>query len=101
MLVVVFDPKGVVLIARQFDNRTPTCGGTFTVEGAGTLANWLKEKSKDGMHPHVAMAACEHVHAAVLQVLLALKPVLDSTPPHPHLQHVLAAALPAHDSATA
>lgn len=88
-------------MALQFDNQTATLEGTVTVEEAETLSNWLKEKSQDGMHPHVAMAACEHVHAAVLQVLLALKPVLDSTPPHPHIQHVLAAALPAHDSATA
>ncbi len=88
-------------MALQFDNQTATLEGTVTVEEAETLSNWLKEKIQNGTPPHVAMATCEHVHAAVLQALLALKPVLDSAPAHPHLKHVLAAALPARESATA
>lgn len=84
----------------QFDNQTATLSGTVTVEEAETLSNWLKENSRDGAHPQVAMASCEHVHAAVLQTLLALQPVVESAPANPHLHSVLK-VLPARERVSA
>ncbi len=41
-----------------------------TVEDAETLMTWLKAQPK----PAVNLSKCKHLHAAVLQVLLALRP---------------------------
>jgi hypothetical protein len=43
-----------------------------TVEDAEVLQKWLNEHPK----PAVNLSKCKHMHAAVLQVLLALKPSL-------------------------
>ncbi len=43
-----------------------------TVEDAEALQKWLNEQAK----PAVNLSKCRHMHAAVLQVLLALKPAL-------------------------
>jgi ABC-type transporter Mla MlaB component len=94
-------------MALQFDAQVATLTGTVTVEEAETLANWLKEQMAQDSTPAVHLSACEHVHAAVLQTLLALQPALASAPANPHLQHVLGAlrapesATPATQSATA
>ena len=62
--------------------------GHVTVEEAEALQEWLKLQAA----PAVNMAKCEQVHAAVLQVLLALRPKVTAPPAHPWLQAALAAA---------
>ena len=50
--------------------------GCVTVEEAETLAQWLRAQPRPAVH----LGKCEHVHAAVLQVLLALRPRLVARP---------------------
>ncbi len=76
-------------MALQFDQQLATLSGTVSVEEAETLATWLKEQMVATNPLGVAMADCEHVHAAVLQTLLALKPRLHSEPKAPLLRQVL------------
>jgi len=76
-------------MALQFDAQVATLEGTGTVEEAETLANWLKEQVAQDNTPAVNLSACEHVHAAVLQTLLALKPALAGAPGNPYLKQVL------------
>lgn len=56
-----------------------------TVEDAETLQHWLKNQSK----PAVNLSKCKHLHAAVLQVLLALKPQVHGEVPDPWLAQAL------------
>lgn len=60
--------------------------GVAGVEDAEALLAWLREQPQ----PAVALAECEHAHAAVLQVLLALRPRIASRPADPLLAGVLA-----------
>ncbi len=48
--------------------------GQVTAEDAETLQHWLLAQP----HPKVHLAKCEHMHAAALQVLMALRPALAS-----------------------
>ena len=61
--------------------------GCVSVEEAEELAQWLRAQSKPAVH----LGNCEHVHAAVLQVLLALRPRLVARPAEPWLDRVLPA----------
>lgn len=65
--------------------------GTVTVEEAEALAQWLRVQAKPAVH----MGKCEQVHAAVLQVLLALKPRLVAAPADRWLVGALDAVAPA------
>ena len=57
-----------------------------TVEDAEALAAWLREQASPAVH----LGKCEQVHAAVLQVLLALRPRIVAPPADPWLAQVLA-----------
>ena len=61
--------------------------GTVTVEDAETLAQWLQKQAAPAVH----MGKCEHLHGAVLQVLLALRPKVTAMPADPKLAGVLQA----------
>jgi hypothetical protein len=50
--------------------------GDIAVDDAEALAHWLRAQRR----PAVALKAVGHVHSAVLQVLLALRPALRSEP---------------------
>ncbi len=63
--------------------------GHVTVEDAEPLAEWVRKHPKGALE----MAACDSLHAAVVQVLLALRPKLASPPDNPWL--VAAMARPA------
>lgn len=52
--------------------------GQVTAEDAETLQHWLQAHKQ----PRVHLGKCEHVHAAVLQVLLALRPGIAPRPGH-------------------
>lgn len=62
--------------------------GVVTVDDAQGLAEWLAQREAPAVH----LGDCEHVHAAVLQVLLAFRPKLAGLPGDPWLASVLAAA---------
>lgn len=53
--------------------------GVCTVEEAETLFSWTQE------HPDAAinLAGCDHVHTAVLQVLMAVRPKISAGPTNP------------------
>jgi hypothetical protein len=62
--------------------------GVVTVEDAETLMQWLRAQPKPAVH----LGKCEHLHGAVLQVLLALRPRLLAAPADVHLARALCAA---------
>ncbi len=62
--------------------------GHVPVDDAEALAQWLGSHAAPAVH----LGKCEHVHAAVLQVLLALKPRVVAPPPDALLAAVLDAA---------
>ncbi len=63
--------------------------GVVTVEDAEGLLQWLRAQARPAVH----LGRCEHLHAATLQVLLALKPKLLAPPADPWLAAALAPAL--------
>jgi hypothetical protein len=62
--------------------------GVVGVEDAEELLRWLRASDM----PTVGMKRCTHVHAAALQVLLALRPRIVHAPADPWLAHVLGLA---------
>lgn len=59
--------------------------GVVGVEDAEALAQWLLAQKAPAVH----LGKCEHLHAAVLQVLLALRPHLVAPPADHWLAGVL------------
>lgn len=59
--------------------------GHASVEDAEALANWLRVQKAPAVH----LGKCEQVHAAVLQVLLALAPKVVAPPADPWLARAL------------
>ncbi|MEO5333787.1 MAG: hypothetical protein H7839_17380 [Magnetococcus sp. YQC-5] len=58
---------------------------TVAIEEAETLLAWLKEHGQGSVN----VQGCQHLHTAVLQVLLALRPPLGEPPTDPFLkEHV-------------
>lgn len=62
--------------------------GYVTVEEAEGLQQWIQGQANPAVH----LGKCEQVHAAALQVLIALRPRVVSPPAHPWL--CLALGLP-------
>ena len=60
--------------------------GLVTAEDAEALSNWLRDQNTPAVH----LGKCEQVHAAVLQVLLALSPRISAPPADPWLAQALA-----------
>jgi hypothetical protein len=59
--------------------------GNVSVDDAEALAQWLLKQAVPAVH----LGKCEHIHGAVLQVLLALRPKLTALPADPLLAAVL------------
>ena len=59
--------------------------GIVGVDDAEALGQWLQKQASPSVH----LGRCEHVHGAVLQVLLACMPRLAASPPDPFLAAVL------------
>ncbi len=57
------------------------------VEDAEALMQWLRAQPRPAVH----LGKCQHVHAAVLQVLLALRPRIVAAPADPWLVAALGA----------
>ena len=62
--------------------------GNVSVDDAEALAQWLQQQARPAVH----LGKCEHVHGAVLQVLLALRPKVTAPPADPFLAHALRGA---------
>jgi hypothetical protein len=60
--------------------------GNVSVDDAEPLAQWLMAQAAPAVH----LGKSEHVHGAVLQVLLALRPKVVRAPADPMLAGVLA-----------
>lgn len=75
-------------MAIRYDDARAMLEGWVGVEEAEALAAWLKEAPGRGLD----LAGCTQVHSAVLQVLLALRPVLLAPPPEATLAAALAAS---------
>ena len=71
----------------RYLKRHAALEGVVSVEDAETLAQWLQKQPSPAVH----LGKCEHLHAAALQVLLALRPKLAAPPADPWLAQVLAA----------
>lgn len=61
--------------------------GQVSAEDAEALGQWLREHNAPAVH----LGKCAQVHAAVLQVLLALAPRVSVAPADPWLAAALAA----------
>jgi hypothetical protein len=59
--------------------------GHVAVDDAEALATWLRGQAAPAVH----LGKCEHVHAAVLQVLLALRPRIAAAPADARLAQAL------------
>ncbi len=68
--------------------RTASLEGVCPIEEAETLLEWLRNTAE----PQVDLAACEHLHAAILQTLLALRPTIAAMSSDPLLARLLAGA---------
>ena len=60
--------------------------GLISADDAEVLSNWLRERNAPAVH----LGKCEQVHAAVLQVLLALRPRVVAPPADTWLAAALA-----------
>lgn len=69
----------------RFLKKHAALEGIVSAEEAQALADWLREQKAPAVH----LGRCEQVHAAVLQVLLALRPRIVAMP----AERWLAAAL--------
>ena len=73
-------------MAIAYAKKTATLEGQVVVEDAEELAAWIRKTPKGVLN----VAGLDNVHAAVLQVLLALKPRIQGEPANPWLRAVLA-----------
>jgi len=60
--------------------------GQVTADEAEALGQWLQAQARAAVH----LGKCDQVHAAALQVLLALQPRVVAAPPNPWLAAALA-----------
>jgi hypothetical protein len=77
-------------MAIRYAGNTAMLDGQCAVEDAGELAEWLIADATRA----VDLAACEGVHTAVLQCLMALRPPLAAAPADPTLARWLGPLLP-------
>ena len=63
--------------------------GAVSAEDAEALVAWLRTAQLAGKPAAVHLGRCEHLHSAVLQVLLALKPKVAAPPADRWLAGVL------------
>jgi len=71
--------------------------GHVGVDDAEALGQWLRNHNAPAVH----LGKCEQVHAAVLQVLLALNPCISAPPADPWLAAALQQSADQHAGAAA
>lgn len=69
----------------RYLKATATLHGRVTAEDAEPLLDWLKSRPRAAVN----LTRCEQIHAAVLQVLLALRPRITGRPTDPWLRAAL------------
>ena len=69
----------------RYLKRHAALEGVVSVDDAEALLQWLRAQPDPAVH----LGKCEHVHAAVLQVLLALRPKVLTPPREPWLAAAL------------
>lgn len=72
-----------------YEKTTARLSGFITVEDAEGLLEWLQAKPRR----KVDLSACQHLHTANLQVLMALNPTISAWPEDPSLASWLRGAL--------
>ena len=72
----------------ESNTKTATLSGHCTVEEAEPLMEWLLSHRSGRLD----LSGCEHVHSAVLQVLMALRPKIWKYPVSPRLAAALRGA---------
>jgi len=77
-----------------FKKTVATLQGVCTVDEAEQLLEWLAQHPKG----KVNLKQCEHLHSAVLQVLMALKPPLSAVPSDPVMASWLLPAISKSDT---
>ncbi len=73
----------------EYKKSVATFHEHISVEEAEGLLEWLIKNPKGKIN----LAACEHLHAANLQVLMAVKPVISAMPNNQDLQMWIEVAL--------
>jgi hypothetical protein len=76
-------------MAIRYEGDLARLDATCTVEEALELADWLRAQAD----PRVDLASCAHLHTAVLQTLLALRPRIAGPPADPFLARWVAPLL--------
>ncbi|NBN92936.1 MAG: hypothetical protein EBS54_02245 [Betaproteobacteria bacterium] len=71
----------------EFGEDTAVFSGVCSVDEAEGLLSWMMQNPEGSAD----LQACEHLHAAVLQVLMACRPRLSAVPPPGFLLETLAA----------
>lgn len=76
-------------MAIELNDQTANLTESISVEEAENLMAWIQE------HPgcEINLAQCEHLHASVLQVLMAFAPKVGQWPSDANLKQWLEAAL--------
>ena len=78
----------------RYLKRHAALEGIVGVDDAEALTQWLLKQAAPAVH----LGKCEHLHGAVLQVLLALQPKLVALPPDALLASALASLPRSHPS---
>lgn len=73
----------------KYTNNIAYLQQTCTVEEAEQLLAWFQSHPKGKIN----LKACEHLHTAILQVLLAVNPVITAEPQNKQLKTCLKLAL--------
>ncbi|CAO3429162.1 hypothetical protein [Azospirillum endophyticum] len=74
----------------RFEKTLAVLDGNCAVEEAESLLDWLKSRKR----PRVDLSGCEHLHTAVLQLLIAARPAVVAWPEDALWRRWLSAALP-------
>jgi len=75
----------------HFQDQCAVLSESVRVDEADALLAWLQDQAE----PSVDLSACEHLHPAALQVLMAARVSVLRWPDSIELHHWLASALPA------
>ncbi len=76
-------------MAITYDKKLAVFQEAISIEEADGLMEWLIKTPKS----KIDLTQCQHLHAAILQVLMAAKPVISAWPQDENLQAWLASAL--------
>lgn len=79
-------------MAITYDKKVAVFTDAISIEDAEILLEWLRKTSKSRLD----LKHCSHLHAAILQVIMAANPIIDAWPQAEHLRAWLEPALNQH-----